>query len=427
MKRKLLCAFALCFLSVSALADAPDETERLVVYTSHKEEVYQPIVEEFERRTGVWVQVVSGGTTELLERIAAEAETPVADVMFGGGVESLLAYEDYFMPCDAPRDAMLAECRFENHRFVAFSRLPLAIIYNPRLVSRPPAGFADLLDDGLRGQIAFANPAVSGSSFTVLATLMQALDEHFSFARFLLDNGSPMNEEQAMYSVASPAELPEIAGLLQRNRLLALARTGVEIYDASSCYVEPSVRVAPGARLLPGTMLRGKTVIGEEAVIGPWSVIDDSVIGARAVVNASQVRESRVGQDAVVGPYASVRGGCELGRSVRAGSFVELKNARLGENTQVPHLAYLGDTEAGANCNFGCGVTTANFDRVQKHETVVGEGAFIGCNTALIAPLQVGSGAYIGAGSTITEDVPAQALGIARASNKKEWAAKHKK
>ena len=259
--------------------------------------------------------------------------------------------------------------------------------------------------------------------------LMQALDEHFSFARFLLDNGSPMNEEQAMYSVASPAELPEIAGLLQRNRLLALARTGVEIYDASSCYVEPSVRVAPGARLLPGTMLRGKTVIGEEAVIGPWSVIDDSVIGARAVVNASQVRESRVGQDAVVGPYASVRGGCELGRSVRAGSFVELKNARLGENTQVPHLAYLGDTEAGANCNFGCGVTTANFDRVQKHETVVGEGAFIGCNTALIAPLQVGSGAYIGAGSTITEDVPAQALGIARArqSNKKEWAAKHKK
>lgn len=131
-------------------------------------------------------------------------------------------------------------------------------------------------------------------------------------------------------------------------------------------------------------------------------------------MNASQVRDSRVGQDAVVGPYASVRGGCELGRSVRAGSFVELKNARLGENTQVPHLAYLGDTEAGANCNFGCGVTTANFDRVQKHETVVGEGAFIGCNTALIAPLQVGSGAYIGAGSTITEDVPAQALGIAR-------------
>lgn len=203
----------------------------------------------------------------------------------------------------------------------------------------------------------------------------------------------------------------------------------MEIYDASSCYVEPSVRVAPGARLAARHDAARKDCHRRGGRHRPWSVIDDSVIGARAVVNASQVRDSRVGQDAVVGPYASVRGGCELGRSVRAGSFVELKNARLGENTQVPHLAYLGDTEAGANCNFGCGVTTANFDRVQKHETVVGEGAFIGCNTALIAPLQVGSGAYIGAGSTITEDVPAQALGIARArqSNKKEWAAKHKK
>ena len=208
MKRKLLCAFALCFLSVSALADAPDETERLVVYTSHKEEVYQPIVEEFERRTGVWVQVVSGGTTELLERIAAEAETPVADVMFGGGVESLLAYEDYFMPCDEPRDAMLAECRFENHRFVAFSRLPLAIIYNPRLVSRPPAGFADLLDDGLRGQIAFANPAVSGSSFTVLATLMQALDDENALVRFA-DNvrGHELSGSGAVVSTVAAGEM----------------------------------------------------------------------------------------------------------------------------------------------------------------------------------------------------------------------------
>lgn len=224
MKRKLLCAFALCFLSVSALADAPDETERLVVYTSHKEEVYQPIVEEFERRTGVWVQVVSGGTTELLERIAAEAETPVADVMFGGGVESLLAYEDYFMPCDAPRGAMLAECRFENHRFVAFSRLPLAIIYNPRLVSHPPAGFADLLDDGLRGQIAFANPAVSGSSFTVLATLMQALDDENALVRFA-DNvrGHELSGSGAVVSTVAAGEMRVGVALYEtaKKRMLA--------------------------------------------------------------------------------------------------------------------------------------------------------------------------------------------------------------
>ena len=184
MKRKLLCALLLCLLPALARADAPDEAMRLVVYTSHKEEVYQPIVEEFERRTGVWVQVLSGGTTELLERIAAEAEAPAADVMFGGGVESLLAYEAYFAPCGAPRADMLPDCRFENHRFVAFSRLPLVIIYNPRLVSSPPAGFADLLEEPLRGQIAFADPGVSGSSFTVLATLMQALGNEDALARF---------------------------------------------------------------------------------------------------------------------------------------------------------------------------------------------------------------------------------------------------
>lgn len=184
MKKKLLCALMLCLLPVFARADAPSEAERLVVYTSHKEEVYQPIVEEFERRTGVWVQVVSGGTTELLERIAAEAEAPVADVMFGGGVESLLAYEAYFAPCDTPREEMLPDCRFEQHRFVAFSRLPLVIVYNPRLVSAPPEGFADLLEEGLRGQIAFADPSVSGSSFTVLATLMQALDGENTLVRF---------------------------------------------------------------------------------------------------------------------------------------------------------------------------------------------------------------------------------------------------
>ncbi|MFQ9807142.1 MAG: ABC transporter substrate-binding protein [Christensenellales bacterium] len=144
--------------------------------------------------------------------------------MFGGGVESLLAYEDYFMPCDAPRDAMLAECRFENHRFVAFSRLPLAIIYNPRLVSRPPAGFADLLDDGLRGQIAFANPAVSGSSFTVLATLMQALDDENALVRFA-DNvrGHELSGSGAVVSTVAAGEMRVGVALYEtaKKRMLA--------------------------------------------------------------------------------------------------------------------------------------------------------------------------------------------------------------
>ena len=162
MKRFFVFIMLLLILPMTAWADIPDESMRLTVYTSHKEEVYQPIIEEFERRTGVWVRVVSGGTTELLERIAAESDAPAADVMFGGGVESLWAYEAYFADCAAPRGEMLEDCRFENHRFVAFSRLPLVIIYNPRLVSTPPAGYADLLTPDLCGQTAYADPMVSG-------------------------------------------------------------------------------------------------------------------------------------------------------------------------------------------------------------------------------------------------------------------------
>lgn len=184
MKRFLVFIMLLLILPMTAWADIPDESMRLTVYTSHKEEVYQPIIEEFERRTGVWVRVVSGGTTELLERIAAESDAPAADVMFGGGVESLWAYEAYFADCAAPRGEMLEDCRFENHRFVAFSRLPLVIIYNPRLISTPPAGYADLLTPELCGQTAYADPMVSGSSFTALATIMQVLDGEHALERF---------------------------------------------------------------------------------------------------------------------------------------------------------------------------------------------------------------------------------------------------
>lgn len=188
--KRLMGAVLLCVLLFStgtAQELAPEEGLRLTVYTSHKEEVYRPVVEEFERRTGIWVRVVTGGTTELLERIEGEADDPRADVMFGGGVESLMAYEGCFAAWSTPRDMLLEDCRFDEHRFVAFSRLPLVIIYNPRLVDDPPQGWRDLLSPRWRGQIAFADPGVSGSSFTALATLMQALDGEASLA-LLADN-----------------------------------------------------------------------------------------------------------------------------------------------------------------------------------------------------------------------------------------------
>ena len=156
---------------------APEEEERLVVYTSHKEEVWWPIVHEFEERTGIWVDVVTGGTNELLSRIAQEAENPAADVMFGGGVDSLEVYGDCFEPYVCTQQESIAErYRSEDGLWTPFSALPVVLIYNPKLLAAGEiTAWADLLQPELRGKIAFTDPGVSGSCFTGLVTLLQAV------------------------------------------------------------------------------------------------------------------------------------------------------------------------------------------------------------------------------------------------------------
>lgn len=156
---------------------APDETNRLTIYTSHKEEVYGPIVKEFEERTGIWVQVVTGGTNELLERIAGETETPACDVMFGGGVESLMTHADYLEPYTCSGANYLKPgLRPAEDQWTPFSSLPIVLIYNTKLVSAGDVtGWADLLDSRWKGRIAFADPAISGSSYTAMLTLFSCL------------------------------------------------------------------------------------------------------------------------------------------------------------------------------------------------------------------------------------------------------------
>ncbi len=179
-KGRIALALLLC-LTLAGCADARQareavpEEKRLVVYTSHKADVYPAIIEEFERRTGIWVQVETGGTNELLARIAREDGTAGADLMFGGGVESLQAYQDYFLSYDGEALARVDASYRPSGNFAPFSSLPLVLIYQPRLVETPPTGWADLLSPRWRGQIAFADPAVSGSSYTALATMLQCL------------------------------------------------------------------------------------------------------------------------------------------------------------------------------------------------------------------------------------------------------------
>lgn len=159
---------------------APEDEKRLTIYTSHKVEVYGPIIKEFEEQTGIWVDVTAGGTNELLEQIANESERPVCDVMFGGGVENLEAYDEYFTPYECKDHEQIAEdFVYTDHHWTAFSALPVVIIYNNKLVyeTAAPTGWDDLMQERWKGKLAFANPYNSGSSYTTLATMIQALGE----------------------------------------------------------------------------------------------------------------------------------------------------------------------------------------------------------------------------------------------------------
>lgn len=177
-----VCLWALsclgCARNGNAFAQyAPDEADRLTVYTSHKQEVYEPIITEFENRTGIWVTVETGGTNELLERIASETGSPVCDIMFGGGVDSLESYKGYFSPYQSPEEAGIDPAFLsEDHMWAPFSILPTVIIYNQKLVpAHTVTGWRDLIDPRWKGKIAFADPSASGSSYTALATLCQII------------------------------------------------------------------------------------------------------------------------------------------------------------------------------------------------------------------------------------------------------------
>ena len=188
---------------------------------------------------------------------------------------------------------------------------------------------------------------------------------------------------------------------------------GVNFISDNVC-IEPEVVIAPGATILPGCILRGKTVIGANCVIGPNTLLENTIVEAGSTVNASQCYDSHLGPNNKIGPFTHVRTGTVTDEGVHLGAYVETKNANFAEGNTVSHLTYIGDADVGKYCNFGCGTVTCNYDGKDKFRTQIGDYCFIGCNTNLVAPVKVGDGAYTAAGSTITKDVPAQALGIAR-------------
>ena len=271
-------------------------------------------------------------------------------------------------------------------------------------------------------------PAPSCAYHVAREALMEALDEKFSFLDFLRQRGKAFTDREGVYSIRSGEDLAAWQPLLNLQHLHDLVRSGVEIWDYNNCYVDPTVRVGQGSVLMPGTILRGATTLGENCVVGPNTLLENVTVGDNTALNASQLYDCTVGSGAKIGPFCYVRPGSRIGDDVKLGDFVEIKNSTIGRGTKVAHLTYVGDSDVGKNVNFGCGTVTVNYDRVKKFRTTIEDDAFIGCNTNLVAPVTVGRGAYTAAGSTITEDVPSQALAVARARQtvKRDWAARHK-
>jgi bifunctional UDP-N-acetylglucosamine pyrophosphorylase/glucosamine-1-phosphate N-acetyltransferase len=231
-------------------------------------------------------------------------------------------------------------------------------------------------------------------------------------------------DPQEVFGVNTRVELAQLTQVLRGRILTELMLSGVTVVDPATTYVDVDVRIGEDTILEPGTILQAHTMIGEACRIGPFTRIVNSRLGDRVTVWSSQIVDCEIGSDVHIGPFANLRPGCRIADGAKIGDFVELKNALLGEKVSAAHLSYIGDAEVGAGTNIGAGVVTCNYDGIRKNRTLIGKNAFIGTHATLIAPVTIGDGAYVAAASPITEDVPEDALAIARSrqTNKPEWA-----
>ena len=208
-------------------------------------------------------------------------------------------------------------------------------------------------------------------------------------------------------NIEDPQDLLAAERSIRRRVAERLAAAGRLIADPSNVWIDASVEIAPGALIEPGCHLRGRTRIGSGSQVGPNAVLRDVVLGEDCVLESCTVRGSTLGDRVDVGPYSTIREGCELGDGVHIGTHAELKNARLGAGVKIGHFSYVGDAEVGAEANIGAGAITCNYDGERKHHTRIGDDAFIGSDSLLIAPIEIGARARTGAGSVVTKDIPA--------------------
>ena len=241
--------------------------------------------------------------------------------------------------------------------------------------------------------------------------------------------GAMITNFEETIGVNSRAELSIVENILRKRINRKHLDNGVTLIDENSTYIGLDVEIGQDTIIYPNVILEGNTKIGEDCVLYQNSRINNSVIGDRTTIESSVITQSTVGDDTAVGPFAYIRPDSNIGNHVKIGDFVEIKKSSIGNNTKVSHLTYIGDAQVGESCNFGCGTVVVNYDGVNKNKTIVGDNAFIGCNSNLVSPVEVADNSYIAAGSTITKKVCEGSLAIARArqTNIEGWVDRKRK
>lgn len=235
------------------------------------------------------------------------------------------------------------------------------------------------------------------------------------------------DDAEQCLGVNSRRQLADATRVMQGRINDAHMAAGVTMWDPATTFIGPEVEIAPDVELLPAVMLLGKTKVGEDSIIGPNSRLTDTIVGCGCVIDETVAVEARIDNGATCGPRAYLRPATHLCEGAKAGTHVEIKKSTIGKGSKVPHLSYIGDTTMGEGVNIGAGSITCNYDGVNKHATVIEDDVFVGSDTMMVAPVTIGAGSLIGAGSTITKDVTpgALALGRARQSEIAGWVAAH--
>ena len=242
--------------------------------------------------------------------------------------------------------------------------------------------------------------------------------------------GTCVIEEEEAYGINTRADLARAERILRTRKAKELMQDGVTILDVETCFIQEEITIGQDTIVHPGVIIEGSSRIGEDCILNSFIRIKDTRIGNNVIIYDHTVIESAVIEDgARIGPYARIRPETRICEGAKIGNFVELKKTTFGKYSKANHLTYLGDAVVGQNTNIGCGTITCNYDGKKKHPTNIDDNVFVGSDVQFVAPVRIGKGAYIAAGSTITEDVPDYALGIARGrqENKLDWVKRKKK